>query len=408
MNIISKRSTGKVLKGDGFQIAQQAQLARQAGYNPLDATLGTFYYDDGMFHGFETVKDILKASKDEDLFSYAPIAGGPAFAHAVLNWVFGNNQDDVKKEFNLKVTATPGGTGAISSTIYLTLDKGNTILIPDLSWGPYQGIANNYGVHIEKFSLFANNSFNLYDFQEKAEAIIKKQNKLVVIINDPCQNPSGYTMSKSELQAIISFLNEKSNIPCVLLYDIAYIDYSNDGRETEQNKLKVLLEANSNVLISLAFSASKSFCVYGQRLGAQILMSKDNNLIHQLYQAETYYARHSWSNSNRAMIKMIETIDQNDLLKNKLLQEIDEVTNQLSKRSKLFLEEAKEVGLIVFPYKSGFFISIPCDNNEKTLNELREKEHLFLLPFYKSVRIAICAVPYKDVSGLAGRIKKYI
>lgn len=56
---------------------------------------------------------------------------------------------------------------------------------------------------------------------------MEKQNRLVIVINDPCHNPTGYSLSKDEWKEVISFLNECSKTHAVvLLNDIAYIDFS--------------------------------------------------------------------------------------------------------------------------------------------------------------------------------------
>ncbi|MCK9536625.1 MAG: aminotransferase class I/II-fold pyridoxal phosphate-dependent enzyme [Bacilli bacterium] len=408
MNVISNRAAGKILKGDGFQIAQQAKAAKLRGYDVLDATLGTFYYDDSLFRGFETVKKVLNSISDEDCFSYAPIIGGASFATAVLNWVFREERAVIEKDMAITVIPTPGGTGAISSTVYLTLDPGQTLLISDLAWGPYSGIAANYGINVEKYQLFINNRFNFHGFCEKADAIIDREGKLVVIINDPCHNPTGYTLTAEELENIIAYLNQKKNTPCILLYDVAYLDYSNEGRALSRYKLRAFTEAYPHILIAVAFSASKSFCVYGQRLGAQILMSKNKDTLSRLYQAETFYARHCWSNTNRSMITMMVTINTDSKLKAELDKEIDTVVAELKGRSEIFLSEANECGLSVYPYHSGFFIAVPCIDNDRVLRELRETEFLYFLPYHQSIRLALCAIPQDKIKGIAAKIKKVL
>lgn len=407
MKIISKRAAGKTLSGDSFSFAQQAKAAKRAGFDVLDATLGTFYYDDGSFRGFEAVKEIFRSLPDEDYFSYAPIAGGIPFASAVLDWVFRASRAAIEKEMTARVVPTPGGTGAISSAVFLTLDHGKSVLIPDLAWGPYDGIAANFGVRTERFKFFAGNVFNFEDFRLKGEAVAQRDGKLAVIINDPCHNPTGYTLSPGELSRIIAYLNEKKDTPCVLIYDIAYLDYSNEGREAARRKLEILTKAEPHVLIAVAFSASKSFCAYGQRLGALIMMNKNEDVVEELFRSLAFHARHSWSNANRAMISMMTAIATDEGLRRRLDDEIDIVVGELRERSAIFLAEAKSAGLAVYPYHGGFFLTVPARDNEKTLRDLREKEHFYFLPFRESLRVAICAIPKNKLKGVAATVKKY-
>ena len=48
-----------------------------------------------------------------------------------------------------------------------------------------------------------------------------------MVLNDPCQNPTGYTMTDLEWVKLVDLINEvsKDGTPFVLLHDMAYIDY---------------------------------------------------------------------------------------------------------------------------------------------------------------------------------------
>ncbi|HHZ18852.1 MAG TPA: aminotransferase class I/II-fold pyridoxal phosphate-dependent enzyme [Acholeplasmataceae bacterium] len=406
MGLISKRAAGKALLGDGFSFSQQAKAARRAGFDVLDATLGTFYYDDGSFRGYRTVKEILASMPDEDRFSYAPITGGERFTSAVLDWVFREHRAQIEENLAVKVVPTPGGTGAISSAVHLTLDRGESALLPDLAWGPYVGILAESGVGAERFPLFQGDAFNFARFCEKGDELAGRFGKLAVILNDPCHNPTGYTLSPEELERLIAYLNGK-NTPCVLIYDIAYLDYDGAGREAARAKLRLLTQAAPHVLIAIAFSASKSFCAYGQRLGALILLGRDTATVKTLYDAMGFHARHTWSNTNRAMITLMTALASDENRRRALDAEIEVVAGQLHKRAEAFRAEAQDANLPVHPYHGGFFLTVPVADNERVVRELQENEHYFFLPFHQSIRVAICAVPLARIKGLAATIRKY-
>jgi len=408
MDIIAKHSSGKVLKRDALQIAAEAKSAKALDPTVINATIGTFFYEDGSFRAFKTVKDLLSEFPDDKFYTYSPSNGGADFQEAALNWVLDNNRSFIESKMSARAVATPGGTGALYNSIFNSLDPGETLLIPSLYWGPYVGMASNLGYNVEKFEMFHNEQFNIEGLIEKAEEIIEKQKKLVLVINDPCNNPTGYTMTQRELKEVIDFLNSKIDIPCVLIYDIAYLDFAYEGRKQTREKFPIFTKANSNIIIIIAFSASKTFAVYGLRLGAQIILGKDQHSIKEYYDAGNFTARNTWSNCNKSLISMLISFDKNPELKKRFLFELDEVVGIQKKRSDLFLKEAREVGLVTHPYRSGFFVTIPVDNNELVLEKLIEKEKLYLLPFEQSVRLALCALPLKNIEGLALKIKRVI
>ena len=408
MKTIAKHSAGRLLKGDAFQISTEAKLAKKSDPNVIDCTLGTFYDENFNFRSFPTIEKILNELPDDKFYDYAPTDGGSEFQQAVLNWVFENERTYIEEKMSVIVLPSPGGTGALSCSVFNSLDIGQTLLFPNLSWGPYLGIASNYGLKAEKFFLFANDSFNLTEFKEKADKIISEQGKLVVIINDPCNNPTGYTMTEDELQSLITYMNDQENIPCVLIYDTAYLDFAYEGRQKTREKFRSFTKANSNVLILVAFSASKTFSVYGQRLGALIILGKDLENVNEFYNASNYTARNSWSNCNKGLINMMITLDKDQNLKSEFLNELNEVVATIKIRSEIFLAEAKAVNLETYPYKSGFFVTMPVQNRDLALQLLKEKAKLYLLPFDGSVRIAICSIPTNDLKGLAAKIKAVI
>ncbi len=408
MRIIAKHAAGKVLKSDGFQISADAKLAKKKDSSIIDGTLGTFYFEDGSFKTFQVVHKIMNQLKDEDIYLYSTSDGGPSFKEAILDWTFKDTRAEMEANLSIATIPTPGGTGALTSAVFNSLDPQETLLIPSPCWGPYVGIAVNRAFKIEKFFMFDGNAFNMKGFIEKCEKIIAAEGKLVTIINDPCNNPTGYNMTKAELEAVISYLNSKKDIPCVLIYDCAYIDMAVEGSKETRDKMLAFTKANENVLISIAFSFSKTFFIYGQRLGGQILLSKNKESVVEYYNAANFTARNTWSNCNKGMIRVLEEMTKSPTLMAEYQSELHEVIDTLQTRADLFKQEAMQVGLELYPYHGGFFITIPCENNMLILEKLVEEEKIYLLPFDNSVRVAICSLPLSNIKGLAEKIHRVI
>ena len=212
-------------------------------------------------------------------------------------------------------------------------------------------------------------------------------------------------MSDAEVDAIINYLNSLKGIPCVLIYDIAYIDFSNDGMDATRKQFKLFEKINDNILISVCFSASKTFSIYGMRLGAQIFLSKNKQAVIDFYNASNFTARNNWSNCNTGAVNLLVAIDQNEDLKNQFLEEFAKVIEMVRIRTNIFLEEAKEVGLKINPYHSGFFITIPTNHCDEAIEKLKKEKFVYLLAFGGNIRIAICSLPAEDIKGLAKKIK---
>jgi len=79
----------------------------------------------------------------------------------------------------------------------------------------------------------------------------------------------------------------------------------------------------------------------------------------------------------------------------------------LKERADIFVREAEEVNLPIYPYEEGFFITLKIDD-QIVKNELHLKLktlNIFFVNVYGGLRVAICSIPINKVKGLAKRVK---
>ena len=407
MNIISKSAEGKILKNDVLALSQEAKKAKKADNSVVNATIGSLFDDEGNFYVFDNVDKLIKSLPNEDFYSYSPNNGNPAFHKAVTKWVFGPYYDNVLNNMKCESIPTPGGTGAVSNSLFNALDAGETLILPDIYWGPYKNMAQSNSFEILEYKFIVDGKFNIEGFKKACLDVIEKQGKVVTILNDPCNNPTGYSLSNEEFSEIIDFMNEQKEAVFNMVYDIAYFDYFDGSHIESRKKFDLMVNANENVLFNIAFSCSKTFSVYGLRLGAQIILSKNNSFVKEIYDSTCFLARTRWSNVSKAGLSMMIEIDNNDDLKNEIIKEINQAVKVVNNRAALFVEEAKKCDLDIYPYSGGFFITVHAEDGIKLAEELKE-DKIYVLGFKKAVRIAICSVPIFELKGLAQKIKNRV
>ena len=168
--------------------------------------------------------------------------------------------------------------------------------------------------------------------------------------------------------------------------------------------MNFLLQLKSLTYICMSFS--KTFSFYGLRVGALSIYSPNAIECDLHFESSLHAARGIWSTINhQAMNVIVELLSNEDLLRD-LHHEVDNNRSIIEKRAGIFLKEAKECGLEIYPYKFGFYISIPCPDALAACNRLKEKG-IFLSPVTSKVlRAAICCVPTQDIPGLAKAIKE--
>ena len=175
-----------------FQINSLAKA--DALVNPektVNATIGTLCGEDGKILAFRSVYDSFRKVPDTVKASYASDLGGnPDFREEIFKWINRNNNIELPHA----VIAAPGGTGALFLMFTSCLNKGETVLLPDIYWGSYNLMVNKHQLKSEKYRIAENNQVSIRDLMAKSESIMERLGKLMVIINDPCHNPTGISL----------------------------------------------------------------------------------------------------------------------------------------------------------------------------------------------------------------------
>ncbi len=403
---IAESSVGKEIVDVVFEAAQGAVKAtKEFGDEAVvNGAFGTYFKEDGTFLTFDTVYRTFDRVPDFQKAKYASsIAGPPEYQEAVKHWLFTSADVDITTD----VIATPGGTGALSSTMKNALDRGETVIHPDIGWGPYKTIAKEMQNPVAYYTLFDGDHFNIESFKETCTSVMKEQGKVLAFINDPCQNPTGYTMRESEWDELLTFINEISEKgPFILLHDVAYIDF-NKNSHNYKKLFERFAKMSDNVLTVIAFSVSKTMTAYGMRVGAQVLISNNEQERKKFKHACGNTARGVWSTVNNGGMVAFATLALNEEIKAAYHTEKQHYVELLQERADIFIEEAKEVDLPLYPYQEGFFLTIRIDDQVvKNELHLKLKDHnIFFVNVYGGLRVAICSIPKKKLQGLARRIK---
>ena len=145
--------------------------------------------------------------------------------------------------------------------------------------------------------------------------------------------------------------------------------------------------------------------MYGQRMGAVIGLSQDRDVINEFKAVAEYSSRATWSNTNRAAMTVLTRINGDKKLLNQFEAERDGFYQIIRQRAGIFVDEAKACGLKALPYKAGFFLSIPSHNPTAVCRQLHD-DLIFAVPLQMGVRIAVCAVSSKQMTGLAEKVLK--
>ena len=403
--MIFVRENGRTIPKEDkiFGISNRAKeaAAKYGKDNVINGVVGALVDDEGKLIVLKSVDKVFKTLTPDEYAAYAPIGGIPEFKSAVKQAAFGKYEPRGFTE----VCATPGGTGGIRNTVSNFSAIGDRVLVADWFWAPYKTICQEIGRDVQTFRFFnEEGKFDIDDFRANVLELLELQDSLVIIINSPAHNPTGYSLSVTDWKNIKEIFEKTPQDKHVALFcDVAYIDFAGDEEQYRQF-LPVLDEMPENVLPIIGYSASKTFTMYGMRCGAMICIAKTPAIAQEFKQACEFSSRGTWSNCNRAPQTVIAKIFADPELKKMVDDERAEYRDMLLRRGKAFEAAAKECGLEMVPFDAGFFASIPMPNPDEVGLEL-EKENIFLVPLAKGLRVSIASVSEENCRLIPARIK---
>ena len=407
--IMAEENT-RVISGEDkiFGINKKAQemIAKVGKDKVANATVGSLLDDSGNLVVLSSVVDVLKGLQPADYAEYAPIAGVPAFLDAAVKAVF----MDHTPSGHIAAVATPGGTGAIHNTIQNYTRRGDTILTSDWYWSPYNTIAQELERKLETYPLFDENyQFNHQGFSDKVKDLLAREDRLVILINTPAHNPTGYSLSLDDWDQVLDILKAEAQDQTkkiILLVDAAYIDFAGEAKESRAflPKLDGLPE---NILALVAFSMSKSFTLYGMRGGALLCMSPNPAITDEFKLVNAFSNRGTWSNGTRSAMVAQARIYASEELLAKVVAEREKAVDILLRRGRAFMKAAAAADLKTCPYVSGFFAIVPCANADAVGEEL-QKDGIFTVPFGKGLRVSVASVSEAWCAVIPGKMAEAI
>jgi aromatic-amino-acid transaminase len=386
-----------------FALNREASERRAAGEAVVNATVGALLDDEGRLAILPTAARALREVPAEEWAAYAPIAGTPAFLKAVI-------QDLLASEPLLAeaavASATPGGTGALRHAIANFLEPGQALLTTSFFWGPYQTLADEADRRVATFSMFAEDgALDIAALDRALSDVIAAQGRALIFLNDPCHNPTGYSMRPSEWREVVAcLLRHGEKAPVTLLVDCAYAAY---GAENPRALLKELVPLLGKVGLLFAWSASKSFTHYGLRVGALVGCFGDATERAQTESALSYSSRGTWSNCSRGGLMAITRLLVDPELARACDAERELLKASLRARVETFNAMARPKGLRYPRYEGGFFVTVFTEDAAAKAVAMKQ-DGVFVVPQKGALRVALCSVAERDVPRLVESLARNV
>jgi len=170
--------------------------------------------------------------------------------------------------------------------------------------------------------------------------------------------------------------------------------------------MSYLPKLKEHVMTIVTFSGSKTFGVYGLRMGAAIILSKNKDQVADAHKKYVNEARGSWSATPTISIELFNHFAKPEN-KKVFLKDLARLNDIVQKRSMSFNEQAKEIGLVTYPFRSGFYTVVLTDNPDQDYLKLQE-HHIYAVPMNGGIRLALCSLSIHEIQGLPSKIKSIL
>ncbi|MBP7824415.1 MAG: aspartate/tyrosine/aromatic aminotransferase [Pseudomonas sp.] len=193
---------------------------------------------------------------------YLPIEGLASYDSAVQKLLFG--QDAALLQAGRVITTQSlGGTGAlkIGADFLKRLLPEACVAISNPSWENHRALFESAGFPVHNYRYYDAASQGV-DRQGMLDDLRALPARSIVVLHACCHNPTGVDLELDDWKAVLEVLREREHVPFL---DIAYQGFG-DGIDEDAFAVRLFAESGLNFLVSSSFS--KSFSLYGERVGA--------------------------------------------------------------------------------------------------------------------------------------------
>lgn len=236
-----------------------------ADTNPSKVNLGV-----GVYTGEDAKVPVLKcvSAAQKKLLetvtpkNYLPIDGMALYNQCTQELVFGKDSEAVKSKRVFTLQGL-GGTGALKvGADYLKkLSADAPVLISDPSWANHRALFMQAGFKVASYPYYDARNRKI-NFEGMIDALKVANKGTIIVLHACCQNPTGYDLSAQQWDTLVDVLQTNGLVPFL---DMAYQGFA-AGLHEDNFAVRKLADAGVSFLLSSSYS--KTFSLYGERVGA--------------------------------------------------------------------------------------------------------------------------------------------
>jgi len=316
------------------------QFASDTNPHKVNLGVGVYFDDNGKLPLLECVRKaehaMLESPKARNCL---PMDGIAAYDTAVKALVFGAQSEVVTSE-RVATVQSLGGTGGlkIGADFLHKLNPGAKALVSDPTWANHTAIFRNAGFEVGTYTYYdaAGRRVNVEGMLADLRAAAPGT---VVVLHACCHNPTGYDLTAAQWDQVVGVVKERQ---LVAFLDMAYQGFG-QGLKEDATAIEKFTASGLSFFVSTSFS--KSFSLYGERVGAVSVVTQSKDETDRVLSQLKITVRTNYSNPPTHGASIVASVLQSPELRALWEKELGEMRPRIKSMRRGLVDGLKAAGV---------------------------------------------------------------
>lgn len=251
--------------------------------------IGAYRDEQGLPLVLQSIKEaeafLMQKQPDKE---YLPIEGDPTLLKEGAKLLFGEDTA-ILTSGELFGTQAIGGSGALRiGGELLSTWLGKRLYLSEETWSNHRQIFDQAGLEIRTYP-YRNPQTQQLDFDKLCEAIRLMARNSIILLHAACHNPTGIDPTPEQWRILSTLIQEQELFP---LFDLAYQGFGH-GIDEDAYAIRYFTQQGHELMV--AYSFSKNFGLYNERVGMLFIRSGDKSCLNALTSQVRYLIRINYS-----------------------------------------------------------------------------------------------------------------
>jgi len=236
----------------------------------INLSIGIYFDDAGKLPVMAAVREAESAMLAQiGPKPYLPLVGARNYREAVQHLLFGAGHEAVKSG-RIATLQTLGGSGGlkVGGDFLKRYFPDSQVWVSDPTWDNHRAMFEGAGFQVNTYPYYDAATGGL-KFDAMMATIQDLPARSIVLLHACCHNPTGVDLSAAQWAQLIPVMRDRQLLPYL---DIAYQGFG-DGIDEDAHAIRALADAGVSFFVANSFS--KSFSLYGERVGGLSVVCPD-------------------------------------------------------------------------------------------------------------------------------------